>query len=205
MFKRFITFAAFVTPFALSLVSPAFAAPQNFVTSTSLTNSTRAMSRAVSVGDLAQVQLGVWSPQQLTSGDRGTSTTPALASYGGRLYMVWKGVGDDSAIYYSSFDGSSWSPQQLTSGDRGTSAAPALASYGGRLYMVWKGVGDDSAIYYSSFDGSSWSPQQLTSGDRGTSAAPALASYGGRLYMVWKGVGDDSAIYYSSFDGSSWS
>jgi len=147
MFKRFITFTAFFTPFALSLVSPAFAAPQNFVTN--LTNSTRAMSRAVSVGDLAQVQLGAWSPQQLTSGDRGTSTTPALASYGGRLYMVWKGI-NDTGIYYSFFDGGFWSPQQLTSGDRGTSSAPALASYGGSLYMAWKGI-DDTGIYYSFF------------------------------------------------------
>jgi hypothetical protein len=99
-----------------------------------------------------------WSPQQLTSPDRGTSQAPALAAYGNDVVMVWKGKDDDPRIFYSVYDGSSWSPQQLTSSDRGTSQAPALAvrSYplggttgGAEFVMAWKGEGDDPRIYYS--------------------------------------------------------
>jgi len=46
---------------------------------------------------------GVWSWQQLTSGDRGTSHGPALAMYQNKLYMVWKGKQDDPRIFYSYF------------------------------------------------------------------------------------------------------
>ncbi|WP_207161555.1 hypothetical protein, partial [Trichormus variabilis] len=46
-----------------------------------------------------------WSPQQLTSGDRGTSHAPALATYRDKLLMVWKGKLDDPHIFYSVFDG----------------------------------------------------------------------------------------------------
>ena len=148
---------------------------------------------------------GLWSPQQLTSGDRGTSNAPALAVFQNKLYMVWKGKDTDPRIYFSVFDGYSWSPQQLTSSDRGTSNAPALAVFQNKLYMVWKGKDTDPRIYFSVFDGYSWSPQQLTSGDRGTSNAPALAVFQNKLYMVWKGKDTDPRIYFSVFDGYSWS
>ena len=92
---------------------------------------------------------GVWSWQQLTSGDRGTSHGPALAVYKDKLYMVWKGKETDPKIYFSTFDGSTWSPQHLTSGDRGTSHGPTLAAHMDKLYMVWKGKETDPMIWYS--------------------------------------------------------
>jgi hypothetical protein len=148
---------------------------------------------------------GLWSWQQLTSGDRGTSHGPASAVHQNKLYMVWKGKLDDPRIFFSAFDGSTWSPQYLTSGDRGTSHGPALAVFKNKLYMVWKGKLDDPRIFFSTFDGSTWSPQYLTSGDRGTSHTPALAVYQNKLYMVWKGKLDDPRIFFSTFDGSTWS
>ena len=148
---------------------------------------------------------GLWSSQELTLGDRGTSDAPSLAVYKDKLYMVWKGKETDPKIFYSFFDGSTWSPQQLTLGDRGTSDAPSLAVYKDKLYMVWKGKETDPRIFYSFFDGSTWSPQQLTRGDRGMSDAPSLAVYKDKLYMVWKGKETDPKIFYSFFDGSTWS
>jgi hypothetical protein len=148
---------------------------------------------------------GVWSPQQLTSVDRGTSHGPALAVFGGKLVMVWKGKLDDPRIFDSSFVDNGWSPQQLTSVDRGTSDGPALATLGNKLVMVWKGKLDDPRIFYSTFDGTQWSPQALTRGDRGTSHGPAVATFGGKLVMVWKGMLDDPRIFSSTFDGTQWS
>jgi hypothetical protein len=140
---------------------------------------------------------GIWSMQQLTSIDRGTSHGPALATYNNMLYMIWKGKEIDPKIYSSFFDGRTWSPQQLTRGDRGTSHGPALAIYKDKLYMIWKGKETDPRIFVSFFDGSTWSPQQLTSVDRGTSHGPALAVYQDKLSMVWKGKETDPRIFDS--------
>jgi hypothetical protein len=42
-----------------------------------------------------------WSPQRLTSGDRGTSHGPALAACQDKLFMTWKGKETDPRIFYS--------------------------------------------------------------------------------------------------------
>ncbi len=70
-----------------------------------------------------------WTPQQVLP-DRGTSTSPALATLNKQegMYMAWKGVRDDPRIFYSRFDGSTWTPQQVLP-DRGTSTSPALANF----------------------------------------------------------------------------
>ena len=154
---------------------------------------------------IAGAAVGLWSRQQMTCRDRGTSHTPALSVYGNNLSLVWKGKNKDERLFYSKFYDNGWSPQTLTSGDRGTSHAPALAVYKDKLYMVWKGKGDDVRIFYSVFDGNTWSPQLLTSGDRGTSHNPAIAVYHNELYMVWKGKDSDVRIFFSTFDGMTWS
>jgi len=147
---------------------------------------------------------GLWSRQQLTRGDRGTSHGPAVASFQNKLFMTWKGKLDDVHIFQSAFAGNVWSPQQLTSGDRGTSDGPALAVFQNKLHMVWKGLGDDPRIFHSVFNGAAWTSQALTSVDRGTSATPALAVFQNKLHMVWKGKLDDVRIFHSVYDGASW-
>jgi hypothetical protein len=57
---------------------------------------------------------GSWSPQTPIN-DVATDYGPAVAGdRGGKLWRVWKGFGDDTAIWwsFSSDGGSSWSPQQ---------------------------------------------------------------------------------------------
>ncbi|MDO8948069.1 MAG: C25 family cysteine peptidase [Desulfocapsaceae bacterium] len=147
---------------------------------------------------------GLWSQQQLTRGDRGTSHGPAVASWQKKLFMTWKGKLNDEHIFQSTFADNVWSPQQLTSGDRGTSDGPALAVFKDKLHMVWKGKFDDVRIFHSVFDGAAWTSQVLTSGDRGTSAAPTLAVFKNKLHMVWKGKFDDVRIFHSVYDGVSW-
>jgi hypothetical protein len=155
---------------------------------------------------------------QSNLGDRGTSDKPSLVvtqsanftSVGQNLFMAWKGVEDDSNIYWSSLNGTAWSPQSKVEGI-GSSHAPALISYGGSgfasgLLMAWKGVEDDSGIYYSqnpTLLPNNWLPQKKIEGV-GTSCKPALVACKGFIYMVWKGVEDDSGIYYSRLVGDQW-
>ena len=147
-----------------------------------------------------------WSMQKTAQAQREdevcTSHSPALAVYNGKMYMAWKGMGDDEQIWFSFFDGNRWSLQQQVP-DVWTSNSPALAEYNGKLYMAWKGMGDDERIWFSYFDGKRWSEQQVAP-DVWTSHSPALAVYHGKLYMAWKGMGDDERIWFSYFDGKRW-
>ncbi|HSE43241.1 MAG TPA: hypothetical protein VLH08_20955, partial [Acidobacteriota bacterium] len=147
----------------------------------------------------------VWSQQFQIEGP-GSSHSPSLVSYVGKgafqsyLLMVWKGVEDDSGIYYSMnyhLGPSGWTPQKKIEGV-GTSCRPALVVYHDTIYMAWKGVEDDSAIYYTHFMDDHWAPQRKIPGV-GTSDSPALGVADDKLYMVWKGVEDDSNVYYSRY------
>jgi hypothetical protein len=159
-----------------------------------------------------------WAPQRRLA-DRGTSHRAMLgitsvSNFTSRIetpHMVWKGVDDDSGIYFSEF-GADWTPQQRIAGV-GCSYSPSLAqvSVPGSptpatgLIMAWKGVDDDQGIYWTQNLGFGWEPQRHIDGV-GTSAAPALVTVSGRVCMAWKGVEDDGGIYWSTFDGvGAWS
>jgi len=151
----------------------------------------------------------------------GTATGVSLTTLGNKVYMAWRGVGDDKNIYWSRLNSADvchgWEAQHRLS-DRGTASVPAIAVYNGKMVMVWRGIDDDRGIYWSQFDGNtSWSPQQKVPGigtDSITTkdprsipivaARPGLAAYNGLLYMAWRGIGDDQNIYWTTFDGKRW-
>jgi hypothetical protein len=145
--------------------------------------------------------------QKLRGLGTGTSDSPALAVFQGRLYAAWKGVPGDNSMWYSSFDGKTWSQEQQGLGHT-TSAAPTLAVFQGRLYAAHKGETgpgyNDTRMWLSSFDGKTWSQEQQGLGT-GTSDSPALAVFNNRLYAAWKGVPGDTRMWYSIFDGKTWS
>lgn len=151
-----------------------------------------------------------WLPQRWLS-DRGTSDRPALGitshfnftSRWDTPYMVWKGVDDDSSLWWSRLDGDSWTPQQVLP-DFGSSHGPALASYGGQLLMAWKGVPDDQSIWYSFGSDGNWTPQQ-TVPNVGTCSRPALASAGGVQVMAWRGVEGDQSLWWATYGAGGWS
>ena len=86
----------------------------------------------------------------------GVAVPPTFTSPGsgpGNLYLVWRGVHDDSGIYFTQGApgavGQSpveWSTQALIEGV-GTSHRPAIALLGGRIHVVWKGVDRDHTIF----------------------------------------------------------
>jgi hypothetical protein len=115
--------------------------------------------------------------------------------------MVWKGVGDDSGIYWTRDLGHGFEPQQRVPGV-GTSAGPSLANLNGTIYMAWKGLPGDSGLYWSVYDQANnrWGGQSPPIAGDGTSDSPALVAFQGKLYLFWKGVVGDDTAWYSSYD-----
>jgi hypothetical protein len=95
---------------------------------------------------------GSWSPPQVVPGV-GSSAAPALrgapsSSGDPRAYLMWKGAGADTALYYTTFGNGSWRPQQAAGGT--SKSAPALALFQNEIVAAWT---DPSAatIWWSPF------------------------------------------------------
>jgi hypothetical protein len=89
--------------------------------------------------DVVQVRIGA---------SRGLSATP----HGDKVLVAWKGVEDDSGIYFSLFDGLAFSGQ-INVNAVGTSQGPGVGRIGAVTHMAWKGVEDDNVIYWSTLAG----------------------------------------------------
>ncbi|NPT47998.1 hypothetical protein GNZ12_43280 [Paraburkholderia sp. 1N] len=155
-----------------------------------------------------------WSKDALLpNGDDafGLSSSPALVSFGGKLYCVRQGRDDSGWAWCSTFDGTNWSANALLPNDHnayGLSSSPALAVFGGKLYCVRQGRGDSGWAWCATFDGTNWSADGLLPNDDnafGLSSSPALASFGGKLYCVRQGRGDSGWAWCATFDGTNWS
>ncbi len=136
-----------------------------------------------------------------------TETAPAIASHEGRLFLAWKGAGNDNINLMWSSDGIGFStPVTLP---EATDAAPALASFNGRLFLAWKGSGNEAinvakVTFFASTAGAFGVERlegKVTLGDT-TEAAPALAAHAGRLFLAFKGAGNDALNLLFSSDGA---
>ena len=131
----------------------------------------------------------------------GSSHGPALASYplpsgfDSGLAMAWKGVDDDSGLYFSinptrTSDG--WRAQENIPGV-GSSDGPALAWFDGAFWLAWKGVDGDSGLYFARNHDGKWSGQTKMPGI-GSKRGPSLVVADNRLCLLWRGVDDDSNV-----------
>jgi hypothetical protein len=139
----------------------------------------------------------------------GTSGTPALAVFDGKLFCVHEGQEEDGWLWFCTFDGYSWSKDKPL-GNHGTSGPPALAVYDGKLFCVHEGRGEDGWLWFCTFDGHSWSKDEPLSVGTGSSRrqglpSAALAVYKGLLYCVHEGQGGDGWLWFCTFDRHSWS
>ena len=156
--------------------------------------------------------------EQTPVGGVGTSDRPALVrDISGDPLMVWKGIVDDSNLYFSCKTGTLWQPQRFVSWNvpvnaapgtegvklPGTSNGPGITTDFSRIFLAWRGAGNDSSIWFTQrtsdiIDGVNvvglWSSQGNIP-DVGTSHRPAVAFFSGRIYVTWKGVGDDSTLW----------
>jgi len=131
--------------------------------------------------------------------------SPALASLNGRLYLAWKGDGNDKLnVMYSTDNGHSFG-HKFTSSET-SPQPPALCVHNGSLYVAWKGDGNDhlnvARVALSGADITGF-VGKVTLADT-SPVSPALASLNGRLYIAWKGDGNDNLnVMYSTDNGHS--
>ncbi|MFD8220929.1 hypothetical protein ACFV2U_46535 [Streptomyces sp. NPDC059697] len=121
-----------------------------------------------------------------------SDAAPALASHNGRLWLAWRGSGNEQLnLAFSDDDGVCFHGIHtfLDTSDY----APALVSHGGRLYLAWTGLDNRLNIAKVALFGSSAGafgiegledPVVLEeSSERG----PALADHNDRLWLAWRG------------------
>jgi hypothetical protein len=137
-----------------------------------------------------------------------SSTSPAIASQNGRLFIAWKGSGNDNLnLMFSQDDGATFRGKAAF-GDS-SSHAPALASHSGRLFMAWKGSGNENLnvarVVLIGNTAGAFGIEGLEAkavlGEISTQP-PALGSWNGLLFLGWKGEGEDLLNLRVSRDGS---
>ena len=131
--------------------------------------------------------------------------SPTLAALNGRLYLGWKGDGNDNLnVMVSKDHGNTFGPKLVS--PETSPEAPALAAHNGLLFIGWKGDGNNNLnVARVSLDGG------RPDGDRGKSDPKrykhlwaGIASFNGQLYLGWKGSGNDNLnIMFSSDNGAS--
>src|SRR5204862_142727 len=102
---------------------------------------TTVVSNASPGGDVDLYYFSAALINKATLGDT-SPVSPSIASLGGRLYIAWKGNGNNNLnVMYSSDNGS-------TFGNKHTSCEtspqpPALCAHNGNVYVAWKGDGNE--------------------------------------------------------------
>lgn len=141
-----------------------------------------------------------WMYEKALHGGRAyTSDRVGLAVFQGKIYLVARGAGNDSQLWWSTFDGNDWS--SYTKVGATSSHGPALATFGGELHMVASGGGGDHRIWHYRFNGRTWNSGPLN--NVYTSGMPSLAVFGNELHCA--AVGMEKAIWYMHYSGGSWS
>ncbi|MEV0379374.1 hypothetical protein [Nonomuraea sp. NPDC050643] len=144
-----------------------------------------------------------WSVEQRFV-DHFSVSSPALAQFQDRLYLVHRGNVGDSSLWWTVYDAEQgWSEDQRFP-HHFSDSGPALTAYDGQLYCVHRGSDGDAALWWTRWDGSSWSADARLP-EHFSAAAPALAAYDGHLYCVHRGAGDDQALWWTRWDGANWS
>ncbi len=146
--------------------------------------------------------------------DRGSSHRPGLASDGEGFTAVWKGIGDDAALYAANLAaaGGQWSQQEKIEGAF-SSYGPTIASGGGATIAAWRGAADEG-IYWAfrgSLGGDVNEPGVIAalgdawSGVRaipmvGSSGPMAMVWDGAVFHLYWQGMGQDRRVWHSTLD-----
>jgi 1-phosphatidylinositol phosphodiesterase len=127
-------------------------------------------------------------------------SAPALAAYGGRIYLAWS---NDGRLYVTSTpDGNQWqweTPFNLSWVNGASAPALAVDPVNGNIILACTD-GNGRINVMSSFDGVNWiTPGPI--GGRATIVAPALAVYNRWIYLAWTGT-DGRLNVMSSPDGN---
>jgi hypothetical protein len=161
-----------------------------------------------------------WRPQDPVRspvGGMASAAGPSLATYGGRLHMVWRGIPDDLNLCHSTFDGQGWAPQESIPGTASV-FGPTIAAYDGVMFMAWRGVQfvgdtgpsvDDETVYLKYFVGNQWTRNLFAFTDRATATIPVLGLYTPFLAqeeVFWLGAAGDVSSNWrnDNVDNGAW-
>lgn len=78
----------------------------------------------------------------------GTSGGMSATSLGDRIFLAWKGVAGDQAIWYSYFKDGEFTGQASVAGI-GTATGPTVTNVDGTIYMAWRGIDNDKNLWWS--------------------------------------------------------
>lgn len=84
---------------------------------------------------------------------------PGMGVYDGRLYLVYKGTGND-VLYVAWYDGTAWAGDVTIGSQPGgldpeSGYGPGVGRFDDRIYLVYKGK-DTDALYSAWYDGTTW-------------------------------------------------
>lgn len=143
---------------------------------------------------------GYWENIGGVPGALSSGADLALAGFGDGLFVFWRGLNDDTGIYFQSLAPASgaWSGLGTIPGADSSTGWVGAAAFNDVLYVGWRGVGNDAAIYLATLDSAgAWSSPSTLPGAY-TDTGPTFAVYNGALYCSWKGVNGDDRVFLSS-------
>ena len=130
--------------------------------------------------------------------EESSDAPPALASHEGRLFLAWKGSGNDNLNLQFSEDDVSFQGKRVLA--ELSSAAPALASHPAGLFMAWRGSGNENlnvatvGLFGNTAGGFGIEGVEgKVVLDDSSPDSPALAAHDGRLFLAWRGDEPNSA------------
>ncbi|MFF1908268.1 hypothetical protein [Kitasatospora sp. NPDC058218] len=151
---------------------------------------------------------GVWhEPRVLGAGAFNSTHAPSLAirkAPGGAtgVFIIWKGSGDDQAIYMSTPTGEvGFNPRGPSHETFLTTGRPALTFIDKFAMIAWRAPGNDAVLWSLQNTNFHWSEPQQTGAQ--SSCGPAVATLNGTIYMACKALADDQ-IWWAQFANGSW-
>jgi hypothetical protein len=132
-----------------------------------------------------------------------TDRAPALAFMNNRLFLAWKGSGNDNLNLMFTRNGGKDFRGKTTFGET-SHHAPAVIAHNGILFLAWTGRGEGNLnIAKVGFtpEMNAVLVDKVVLGDT-SKASPALASHNGRLFIAWRGSGNTQLnLAFSEDDG----
>jgi hypothetical protein len=130
-----------------------------------------------------------------------SSSTPALASFKGWLYLAYQDSNGFQMYVSRSKDGNTWQDTQKIPGIDG--GAPTLVVFQNKLWLVWHGALSPQLWIAQSTDGLHWENIQKIKGKEAWN--PSITVYENQLFMVYTHTLSSQLWMSQSADGVQWS
>jgi len=118
-----------------------------------------------------------------------------------RPMVIWRGHGDDQAIYATEVQQGVANPSRMAHGSASRlGIAAARLGRGGGWLAAWRGANGDNRIWMREGDGGWATQQRRPPGDPRTEDRPALTTFGNLNAMAWRGADQDQHLWFATSD-----